>query len=289
MARSPRPTAGEVPTIRRMSGWLRALVWTVGGAVALLAMLWTFQRRLIYLPGRDVLPIEDVLPGWLETTVTTSDGERLGVWHIPPTIDEAAEVIVFNGNAGTRAGRSALGEALASRGYGVVLFDYRGYGDSTGSPSEHGLAMDAEAILEFAAGVAPHSPVVYYGESLGAGVAIQLAADEPPDALVLRSPFTSLADVARVHYPFPLGWLLRDRYPSESTITGLDVPTLVIAGSADAIVPTSQSRRIYAAAPRPKTLAIIEGAGHNDFALLAGAELVESTVEFIRQHVGQHG
>ncbi|MDH3249515.1 MAG: alpha/beta hydrolase, partial [Acidimicrobiia bacterium] len=123
------------------------------------------------------------------------------------------------------------------------------------------------------------------GESLGAAVAIGLAAEQPPAALVLRSPFTSLVDVARVHYTLPLGWLIRDHFPSESTIEGLDVPTLVVAGSADTIVPVSQSRRIHAAAPEPKELVIVEEAGHNDFALLAGAELIESVTYFVRRHV----
>ena len=272
-----------------MSGWLRVLLWSIGGVVAFVALLWTFQRRLIYLPGRAVPPIENVLPGWLDSTITTADDERLGVWHAPPAVDGAPVVIVFNGNAGTRAGREALGQALARAGYGVVLFDYRGYGDSTGSPSEDGLALDADAILAFAVQVAPDSPVVYFGESLGAAVAIGLAEEQPPAALVLRSPFTSLADVARVHYPLPLGGLLRDRYPSESIISGLDVPTLVVAGSADAIIPTSQSRRIHAAAPEPKELVIVNGADHNDYALLAGAELIDSATDFIRQHVDPEG
>ena len=257
-----------------MAGWLRVLLWTVGSAIALLALLWTFQRRLIYLPGREVPPIESALPGWLDTTVTTTDGERLGVWYSPPAVNEAPVVIVFNGNAGTRGGRVALGQALATRGYGVVLFDYRGYGDSSGNPSEEGLARDAAAVVEFAIRAAPDSPTVYFGESFGAAVAIRLAVEEPPAVLVLRSPFTSLADVARAHYPLPLGWLLRDRYVSESTITGLNVPTLVIAGSDDEIVPTSQSRRIHAAAPGPKDLVIIEGADHNDHELLVAAQAV---------------
>jgi fermentation-respiration switch protein FrsA (DUF1100 family) len=268
-----------------MSGWLRVLLWSIGGVVALVALLWTFQRRLIYLPGRDIPPVTTVLPDWMDTAVTTSDGEALGVWYSPPPIEGAPIVIVFNGNAGTRADRATLGEALAQNGYGVVLFDYRGYGNSTGAPSEAGLARDATAVVDFAAGTAPDSPVVYFGESLGAAVAIGLAEHQPPDALVLRSPFTSLADVARFHYRLPLDLLLRDRYPSEITIERVDVPTLVVAGSADTIVPMSQSRRIHAAAPGPKQLVIVEGAGHNDYALLAGAELIESVVAFLGEHV----
>ncbi len=260
------------------------LLWSLGGVAALVALLWTFQRRLIYFPAGNVPPIESLLSGWVETTVTTSDGERLGVWYAEPATADAPIVIVFNGNAGTRAGRAPLGEALARSGYGVVLFDYRGYGDSTGSPSEAGLALDARSVRDFAVDIAPGSPIVLFGESLGAAVAIGLAATAPPDALILRSPFTSLADVAGVHYRLPLDRLLRDRYPSESIIGDLDVPTLVIAGSADEIIPPSQSRRLHEAGPGPKELVIVEGAGHNDFALLAGTEMIGSVTDFIRQH-----
>lgn len=268
-----------------MSVWLRALLWSVGGVVTLVALLWVFQRRLIYLPGRVVPPIERVLPGWTAAAITTGDGERLGLWYTEAGTDTAPTVVVFNGNAGTRADRAALGEALAGRGFGVVLFDYRGYGDSTGSPSETGLAEDARAVVDFAVETAPDSLVVYYGESLGAAVAVGLAAERPPDVLVLRSPFTSLADVASAHYPFPVGRLLRDRYPSESTISGLDVPTLVVAGTEDTVVPVSQSLRIHAAVPEPKQLVVLEGVDHNDFALLAGTELIDSVTDFVERHI----
>lgn len=272
-----------------MSVWLRALLWSLGGLAAIVALLWVFQRRLIYLPDRHVPPIGSVLPGWSETTVTTEDGERLGVWHKAPSEAGSPIVIVFNGNAGSRAGRSLLGEALARSGYGVVLFDYRGYGDSTGRPSEEGLGRDARAILGFTLRLAPDSPIVYFGESLGAAVAIGLSAKEPPDALVLRSPFTSLGDVARFHYRLPVDVLLRDRYPSASTVETLNTPTLVIAGSADTIVPTVQSRRIHAIGPAPKELVIVEGADHNDPSLFAGTEVIDSTVTFIERHVGSSG
>ena len=268
-----------------MTGWARALLWTIGGIAALFAILWVVQRRLVYLPGSDVPPIEGALPAWSETRVETADGEHLGVWHVPPD-GMAPTVVVFNGNAGTRAGRAPLGARLAEQGHGVVLFDYRGYGDSTGAPSEEGLHRDAEAIHAFVTGVSPGSPLVLYGESLGAAVAIRLAAQHDPSALILRSPFTSLGDVASVHYPLPFDGFLRDRFPSVDRIADVDAPVLTIVGTADQIVPPSLSRALHRAASEPKRLVEIDGAGHNDPALLSGDRLIEAVTDFIRRHAG---
>jgi fermentation-respiration switch protein FrsA (DUF1100 family) len=128
---------------------------------------------------------------------------------------------------------------------------------------------------------APEHELVYFGESLGAAVAIELARAEPPAALVLRSPFTSLADLADLHFPLPVRSLLRDRYPSIDQIVDVGTATLVIAGTDDSIVPIEQSRAIFEAAPHPKELVIVAGADHNDFALTAGPEVIKPTARFI--------
>jgi hypothetical protein len=164
----------------------------------------------------------------------------------------------------------------------VLLFDYRGYGGNPGSPSEDGLAQDVRAARAFLvdhAGVAP-SALIYFGESLGAGVVVGLADEHPPAGLVLRSPFTSLADVGRVHYPFlPVRTLLRDRFPVLDTMPSIDVPTVVVLGTSDSIIPPQQSRAVAAAAPGLRELVEISGADHNDLALLNGRELVDAVVE----------
>jgi hypothetical protein len=129
---------------------------------------------------------------------------------------------------------------------------------------------------------APGHPLVYYGESLGAAVAVELAVAEPPAALVLRSPFTSLVDVAAVHYrPLPVGTLLWDKYPSDERIGQVQAPVLVVLGTDDSIVPPAQSRTIYELAGEPKELVVIDGVDHNDFELLAGSRLVETVIGFI--------
>jgi fermentation-respiration switch protein FrsA (DUF1100 family) len=252
-----------------------------------LALLWLVQRQLIYLPTQEV-PAPP--RGVEEVTFRTDDGLTLAAWLVPSqTGTERGTVLVFNGNAGNRAHRVPLGTALANQGFSVLLTDYRGYGGNPGSPSEEGLAMDGRAALEYLRserGVALDR-LAYLGESLGAGVAIGLAEEAPPAALVLRSPFASMADIASVHYAWvPASLLLRDRYPNVERIGGLDMPVLVIAGSDDRIVPIGQSRRVYEAAGEPKQLLVIEGARHNDLELLAGAEMISGISEFLLEALG---
>ena len=254
----------------------------------LLAAMWMFQRPLIYLPGGAVPPVDEILVGWSEATLVTTDGLELGAWYSPPDTGEPA-VIVFNGNAGSRVDRAELGSQLEAQGFGVLLVDYRGYGGNPGSPSEAGLALDARAANQWVRDDAPEHPVVIFGESLGAAVAIEVAGAHPPAALILRSPFTSLADVARHHYRLtPPPFLLRDRYASNERIESVAAPILVIAGSEDSIVPLSQSRELYELAPEPKELVIVRGADHNDPELVAGPEVIEAIDRFVDQATDGH-
>ncbi len=261
----------------------------VGVAALAMAGLWLLQRHLLYFPGGDVAAVEEILPGWSDVTLNTIDGLELQAWYAEPRTDPGTPVVVvFPGNAGNRAGRAVLGSRLAENDFGVLLVDYRGYGGNPGDPSENGLAKDARAALEFLAREAPDHPVVLFGESLGAAVAVGLAVVEPPAALILRSPFTSLADVARVHYPpGPPRFLLRDRYSSDERIGSVAAPVLVIAGSEDSIVPPEQSRELYDRAREPKEFLIVAGADHNDAELLAGDTLIETVVRFVDQATGR--
>lgn len=260
------------------------MAWVVAvTVVAIFGVLWVFQRSLIYLPSATV---PDPPPGVEEVEYATDDGLALAAWHLSLP-ESRGTVIVFNGNGGNRSGRLPLGHALAEAGYSVLLTEYRGYGDNPGSPSEEGLAADARAALAFVRSRHGDEPVIYYGESLGAGVAVGLAGEEPPAALVLRSPFGSLPEVASVHYPWiPTSLLLRDRYPNVERIAEIDAPVLVIAGSNDSIVPLEQSRNVYEAASEPKTLVLIEGADHNDPSLLDGAQMIGALVRFLEETLG---
>jgi uncharacterized protein len=255
--------------------------------VAPIGLLWAFQRRLIYLPApRTVPPAASVLPGAEEVTFETADGLRLGGWFVPAEGREAPRtaVLVCNGNGGNRSLRAPLAVALARMGLHVLVFDYRGYGGNPGQPTEAGLATDARAALDSLV-VRPEvdpARVVYLGESLGAAVALRLATERPPAALVLRSPFASLAEVGQLHYPLvPLSLLLRDRYDSAALAGRLAAPLLVVAGGRDRIVPASHSRRLFAAAPQPKRLVVLDGADHNDHDLLAGPRLLAEVRGFL--------
>ncbi len=252
-------------------------------AVALVA-LWVFQRRLIYFPSSAVPPIEGVMPTGEAVILVTDDGLVLDAWFLPAPAPSGTTVVVFNGNAGNRADRAHLGSMLSERGFHVLLVDYRGYGDNPGTPTEKGLASDARAAVAYLEGRdgIDAQRLVYFGESLGAGVAIGLAAERPPAALVLRSPFTSLADVASAHYRvLPMSWLLWDRFENLERIPDISVPILVIAGSADRIVPPSQSLRVFDAAVGTKEVFIVQGADHNDAVLASGGDMVDAVATFV--------
>ena len=269
------------------------LLVVVAVLAAALGLLWLFQRRLLYFPTPGpVPPAASVLPGAEDVTFETSDGLRLAGWFVPAPpggpadrVDRARPaVLVCNGNGGDRSMRAPLAAALSRMGLAVLLFDYRGYGGNPGHPTEEGLAADARAALGYLAGRPEVDPerVIYFGESLGAAVALRLATERPPAALVLRSPFASLAEVGRRHYPvLPVSLLLRDRYDSAALAGRLDAPLLVVAGGRDQIVPAGHSRRLFDAAPQPKRLVVLDGAGHNDDELLAGPRLLAELRTFL--------
>jgi alpha-beta hydrolase superfamily lysophospholipase len=269
---------------------VRSVLVGAGMVVLVLAVLtgvlWGFQRSLIYLP--DPGPpgsAGDLLPGSRDVVLRTSDGLDLGGWYVPAPGQGAATVLVANGNGGHRGLRAPLARALADEGLGVLLFDYRGYGGNPGSPTEEGLARDVRAARAFLledAGV-PADRLLYLGESLGAAVVTELATEHPPAGLVLRSPFADLASVAAEHYPFlPVRALLRDRFPVVEHIAGVDVPTVVVLGTADSIVPPEQSRAVAEAAGQLHRLVEVSGADHNDPVLLDGQALVDAVVELAR-------
>jgi fermentation-respiration switch protein FrsA (DUF1100 family) len=262
--------------------WRPALAVLLG-LVILMTLLWLAQRRLIYFPdGRRVPPAADAVPGGRDVTLETSDGLRLGAWLVPARgPDRGLTVLVANGNAGNRADRAPLAAALSGAGFAVLLFDYRGYAGNPGHPTEEGLGRDARAAYRHLVDVAavPPDRVIYFGESLGSAVVVGLATEHPPAALVLRSPFVDLASVGAAHYPFlPVRALLRDRYPLAAQVARVAVPTGVVFGTADSIVPPSQSRQVASRAAGPVVLVAVDGADHNDRTLLDGPELIGAVV-----------
>jgi uncharacterized protein len=248
----------------------------------LLAAVWLGQRRLIYLADRaSVPPVAAYLPGGEDVRLTTSDGLTLGGWYVPPAPGAARDltVLVAPGNGGNRVGRVPLARALSEAGFAVLLFDYRGYGGNPGNPTEQGLARDVRAAREYLVterGVRADR-LIYFGESLGSAVVTELATEHPPAGLVLRSPFVDLATAGAKLYPFlPVRALLWDRFPVAEQLATVDVPTAVIYGSRDSIVPPEQSRQVARRAAGPVQLTEIAGAGHNDPGMFAGPALVSA-------------
>ena len=244
---------------------------------------------MIYVPDTTTPDLSaSGLPRAEPVELKTDDGLVLGAWFVPAEAATGVTAIVFNGNAGHREYRAGLAQAFARRGISVLLFDYRGYGGNPGSPSETGLAADARAALKFLEsrpGIDPRR-IVYFGESLGAAVAVGLASVRPPGALVLRSPFSSLRAMAAFHFGLAaIGGLLRDKYESIQQIGLVRMPLLMIAGGRDRVVPLEDSRHLFEAAHEPKQLIVLPGADHNDLELCEGDAMMDAIAGWLRDRL----
>ncbi|HKY50773.1 MAG TPA: alpha/beta hydrolase [Candidatus Limnocylindria bacterium] len=262
-----------------------ALVVVIAAALGL-GVLWWGQRSLMYFPsGEAAPPAARVIAGAEDVELVTRDGLRLGAYFVRGRGESPRPaVLVANGNAGDRSDRVPLASALAGFGHSVLVFDYRGYGGNPGSPSEQGLLDDARAAVDHLRERPDVDParIAYFGESLGSGVVTALAVERSPSALILRSPFTSFADIGSHHYPWlPVAPLVRDRYPIDAQIGNVRVPVLVIAGDADDIVPVRFSRAVHEKAAEPKRLVVLTGVGHNDPELLAGERMIAAIIDFL--------
>jgi pimeloyl-ACP methyl ester carboxylesterase len=269
---------GPAPPRRRIA--LRLAV-TAAVLVGLgVGMLTALQRQLIYFPDAAAVPSAGaVIDGAQDLTLRTPDGLELTAWFVPaaPAADLGMAVLVAPGNGGNRSDRAGLAAQLSRRGLAVLLLDYRGYGGNPGSPTEEGLARDAMAATRALAGLGyPPRRTIYFGESLGSGVVAALSARQPPAGLVLRSPFTELADVGAHHYPWlPVRLLLRDRFPVVEHLAASRVPVTVVYGDRDSVVPTSLSERVADAAGSLVERVVIPGADHND-AVMFGDEVADA-------------
>ncbi len=281
----------------------------------LLILLMLAQRWLIYQPTRVTsLSVDQANAPFgvvHEIKTTTEDGLELKGWHVlagqVACSDQAAcdaelakgqpVVILLHGNGGHRMHRMEDYRLLASLNLHVFAFDYRGYAENPGSPSQTGLLEDARTFWKYAVRDRRVDPsrVILFGESLGGGVATLLASElceqnTPPAGLILRSTFSSLVDAASSHFPWiPVSLLLWDRYPSQQLIGNITCPTLMIHGTADRIVPCELGEKLFAAAPEisasgiPKRFVKIERGTHNGLLYEARGKLVGAYHEFTSQ------
>lgn len=229
------------------------LLIALGVYVGIVALMYVAQRALMYFPETvRTAPADAGLPEAQEAMLDSAEGARVIVWHVPPKGDKPV-FLYFHGNGASLRYRVGRFRALTADGSGLVALSYRGYGGSTGSPSEEGLIADGEAAYAFAISRYPAGRLVLWGESLGGGVAVALAAKHTVGAIVLEAPFTSAADIAFSAYPFiPVRLLMKDQFRSDERIGKIRAPLLVLHGQRDWVVPFAYGRRLFELAPEPK-------------------------------------
>jgi uncharacterized protein len=250
---------------RAMTTLKSVIVTLVVCYAGLLALLFVAQRSLMYFPDRvRVEPAAAGLLGAQEVVLDTADGEKVVAWHVPPQQGKPV-IVYFHGNGGALRIRISRFRALTEGGNGLVALSYRGYGGSTGRPTESGLLADGAAAYGFAVARYAPSKVVLWGESLGTGVAVAIAAQHPVGGLVLEAPFTSAVDIAAAVYPFvPVRLLMRDQFRSDEKIGAVKAPILVMHGERDRVVPIAYGERLFALAREPKKFVRFPQGGHDD-------------------------
>lgn len=250
---------------------------------ALIALLLIFQPRFVFIPSRRLAatPDEWQLP-YEEVALVTSDGVRLSGWFIPVE-GATTTILLLHGNAGNISHRRHSLEVYYRLGYNCLIIDYRGYGASEGRPGEQGTYLDAQAAWDYLVNERKIAAerIVIFGRSLGGAVAVWLAAQVQPQALVVESTFTSISDMAAKMLPFlPMRWLCRIKYDSLALIDRIKCPLLVIHSPDDEIIPFEQGRRLYEAAKEPKAFYELSGA-HNEGFVLEGSKYSSALKEFI--------
>jgi pimeloyl-ACP methyl ester carboxylesterase len=246
--------------------------------VGLVALLYVTQRALQYFPERfRTAPAAAGLPQAEEVVLDTVDGEHVIAWHLPPRGDKPV-ILYFHGNGASLRWRVDRFRALTADGTGLLALSYRGYGGSSGHPTETGLINDALAAYDFARARYDAARIALWGESLGSGVAVALAAEHPVGHVILESPFTSAADVGAGRYWFvPVRLLMKDQFHSDLRVGKITAPVLVIHGERDRVVPIALGERLYAVINAPKRFVRLTDAGHNDL----GARSVEAAKQFL--------
>lgn len=235
--------------------------------LALLAFLFVFQRKLQYIPMGKVGKVSQYsLADFSEKKLTTDDGVEILTWYKKPQKGQKI-ILYFHGNAGNIGDRSDKFRTFAVDGFGLLAVSYHGYAGSGGKPSEKNLMMDGNTALKFLLSEGfQEKDIIVFGESLGSGIATQLAAEHQFFALILESPFSSIVNVAQKQYWFvPVRLLLHDKFESIKFTPKITEPVLIFHGTSDGIVPYSEGKKLFDAITSEKKLVTVDGAGHLDF------------------------
>jgi uncharacterized protein len=242
------------------------IIVVAAGYLGGLAVLYLKQRDLLFPipPVGRMAPAAAGLPQAGEHVLTTADGEKVIIWHVPAKPGRPV-ILYFPGNGDFLAGSAGRFRAITSDGNGIVALSYRGYAGSSGAPSEEGLLRDAAAAYAFAIARYDASRIVAWGFSLGSGVAVALASEQSIGRLILEAPYTSAVDLAASLFPIaPVGLLMRDRFRSDRRIERVRAPLLIMHGDNDPTVPIVFGERLFALAHEPKQFVRFRGGGHND-------------------------
>lgn len=271
------------------------MMWHVLGMLlavyaGLALLLFFFQSQLVFYPQLDralsATPAQIGLP-FEEVQMKAADGVELHGWYVP-VAKPRGTVLFTHGNAGNISHRLDYVAMFHRLGYNLLIFDYRGYGNSSGAPSEPGTYLDAGSAWAYLTQI-KHEPacrIALFGESLGGAVAAQLAAQHQPAALVLASSFTSVPDLGQQFYPWlPVRWLARIRYDTRASLQQAHVPLLVAHSPQDEIIPYAHGQALFAAARAPKTFLDLAG-GHNDGFIFMRESWVGTLRDFLARHVG---
>jgi fermentation-respiration switch protein FrsA (DUF1100 family) len=273
-----------------VNGLLKLLLAVAAVYAGILALVFAFQSRLVYFPLKGEYAVTPQARGlaFERVTLRTEDHEQLAAWWIPAAGQARGSVLLFHGNAGNIAHRVDYAAMFYKLGYNTLLVDYRGYGESSGEPSEAGTYRDAVASwswLTQTRGLKP-ADIVVFGESLGGGIATWLAAREKPRALILASTFTSVPDMGAAIYPWlPVRLISRIHYDNLANLALIEVPLMIAHSPNDEIIPYAQGRRLYAAAKAPKSFLELNG-GHNEGFVFARGEWVADLQIFLEKHRG---
>jgi fermentation-respiration switch protein FrsA (DUF1100 family) len=252
--------------------------------LAIHAHFYLNQRQLMYLPSTERVHPQDVgLSDVDEVSLNTQSNKTLVSWHGRAT-SGMPTILFFHGNGGAVGHRTHRFRGLMAEGLGVFVLGYPGYGGNDGTPSEAAFLEGASLSYEYllSQGLAADD-IVIYGESIGTGVAVQLAAQVDAKALILQAPFSRAARVARVHYPYLLADLfLKDTYKSIDHIEYIDMPLLIVHGDLDQVIPIEIGRKLFESAREPKTFVTIPGAKHNDLHLYSIDSIAHDFIQSIQ-------
>ncbi|WP_027521935.1 alpha/beta hydrolase [Bradyrhizobium sp. Ec3.3] len=244
--------------------WIAIVIAT--GYLAGLVVLYVRQRDMLFPipPVGRTLPDAAGFPEAEEHVLTTSDGEKVIIWHVPAKPGRPV-ILFFPGNGDFLAGLVSRFRAMTADGTGLVALSYRGYAGSGGAPSEQGLLRDAAAAYAFTTARYAAERIVVWGFSLGSGVAVAVASEHPIGKLILEAPYTSTVDVAASAFWFvPVRLLMRDRFRSDERIARVTVPLLIMHGANDLVIPIVFGERLFALAHEPKQFVRFPGGGHDN-------------------------